>query len=216
MPPLPGPVAAAFQALLAGPKRERTQAQLLQASVQVFQSVGVSAATVQQVAQAAGVTAGTFYNHFATKDELLARLAELIGASLCRAIRDSAQGIEDGAWRMAIGQRRYVGMGVESPAWALLLIDVVAAAPQLGEALAQDALADLRLGVRQKRFRVPSEDAALDVITGVCLAATRRVAEGRAPARHDVATAAVVLRALGMPPDEAAELARRPLPPLPA
>lgn len=207
---------AALQALLAGPKRDRTQAQLLQAAVQLFLSSGVAAVTVQQVAQAAGVTTGTFYNHFATKDELLARLAELLGESLCRAIRDSLAGIDDGAARMAIGQRRYVGMGVDNPAWALLLLDVLAAAPALAEVVTRDALADLRLGVRQKRFRVPSEEVAMDVVTGVCTAAMRRVALGQAPARHDVATATLVLRALGLPADEAAELARCPLPPLPA
>lgn len=207
---------AAFQALLAGPKRDRTQAQLLQAAVQLFLSAGVAAVTVQQVAQAAGVTTGTFYNHFATKDELLARLAELLGESLCRAIRDSLAGVDDGAARMAIGQRRYVGMGVDNPAWALLLLDVLAAAPALAEVVTRDALADLRLGVRQKRFRVPSEEAAMDLVTGVCTAAMRRVALGQAPARHDIAAATLVLRALGMPADEAAELARRPLPPLPA
>ena len=76
-------------------------------------------------------------------------------------------------------------------------------------------LADLRLGVRQKRFKVPSEAAALDVIQGVCGAAMRRVALGTAPARHDIASATLVLRALGMATDEAADIARLPLPDLP-
>jgi hypothetical protein len=41
------------------------------------------------------------------------------------------------------------------------------------------------------------------------------VALGAAPARHDIAVATLVLRALGMDAAEAAEVAKRPLPPLP-
>src|SRR5690606_25964015 len=69
------------------------------------------------------------------------------------------------------------------------------------------------IGVRQKKFKAPSEAAALDAITGICSYAMRRVALGLAPEHHDVACATLVLRALGMPPDEAARIAKRPLPP---
>src|SRR4051794_34976484 len=103
---LPSPLAQAFlQSLGTGGKRERTQAQLLHAAAHVFAQRGVGAATIQEIAAGAGVTAGTVYNHFATKEDLVARLAVAIGQSLCRAIADSARQVADGAQRMAIGQR---------------------------------------------------------------------------------------------------------------
>lgn len=215
MPPLPGPLAAVFRAsLAAGPKRERTQALLVQAAMQVFADKGVAAATIQQIAQLAGVTAGTVYNHFATKEELVARVALVLADSLCRAIHDSYEHVQDGAQRMAIGQRRYIWLAAQAPAWALLLLDVGIAMPELAAAVHDYALADLRIGVKQKQFKVPSEAAAMDVIAGVCGSAMRRVALGAAPANHDVACAALVLRALGVPADVAADVARRPLPEL--
>jgi AcrR family transcriptional regulator len=218
MPPLPPPLAAAFQASLrtAGGKRERTQAQLVQAAVQVFSEQGVAAASVQRIAQVAGVTPGTFYNHFPAKEDLVARVAVVLAGSLCRAINDSYAHITDGAQRMAIGQRRYVGLAAESPAWALLMLDVAAANPGLLEEVHSYAIADLRIGVQQRHFRIPSEEAAMDAIGGIGTSAMRRVALGLAPPHHDVACAAMVLRALGMAPDAAAEVARRPLPPLDA
>jgi AcrR family transcriptional regulator len=216
MPPLPAALQAALHAsLVAGPKRERTQSLLLQAAVQVIAERGLAATTMQQVAQAAGMAPGTVYNHFATREDLVARLAVVIGLSLSRVIAESSSAIEDGAQRMAIGQRRYVWLAAESPAWALLLLDVGAASPHLLATLEGYILADLRLGVKQKRFKVPSEAAAMDVINGVCTSAMRRVAMGAAPPRHDIAAASLVLRALGLPPDEALEVARRPLPELP-
>ena len=213
---LPVPLGHWFQASVGtGGKRERTQAQLVHAAAGVFAERGVAASTIQEIATRAGVTTGTVYNHFATKEDLVARLATTLADSLCRAINDSADGVRDGAQRMAIGQRRYVWLAAQSPAWALLLLDVVAAAPHLLAVTQDYVLADLRLGVRQKRFKVPSEAAALDAIQGVCGAAMRRVALGLAPARHDIASATLVLRALGMAADEAADTARLPLPDLP-
>ncbi|HEY0825241.1 MAG TPA: helix-turn-helix domain-containing protein [Ramlibacter sp.] len=216
LPPLPPALAAAFAAATSGGgKRERTQSALVRAAVQVFCARGVAAATVQEVAQVAGMTAGTVYNHFASKEELLERVVVVLAQSLCRAIADSVQQVEDGAERLAIGQRRYVLLAAESPAWALLLLDIAASGPSLLQQIEAYPLADLRHAVRQKRLKVPSEAVAMDVLTGICQQAMRRVAAGQAPARHDVALATVVLRALGMPPEEAAEVARRPLPELP-
>lgn len=214
--PLPAPLAAAFEAATSGGgKRERTQAALVRAAVQVFSQRGVAAGTLQEVAQVAGVTAGTVYNHFSDKQALLERLSVVLADSLCRAIAESAATVDDGAERMAIGQRRYVWLAAQSPAWALLLLEVVVLNPRLMELIEAYPLADLRLGVKQKRFKVPSEAAAMDAINGICGNAMRRVALGQAPAKHDVAAATLVLRALGMPAEEAAEVARRPLPELP-
>lgn len=215
MPPLPQPLSAVLRAAAAsGPKRERTQALLVLAAAQVFSTRGLAAATMQEVAQVAGVAPGTVYNHFATKEELVHRLAMVLAESLCLAIAQSQEQIPDGAERMAIGQRRYVRLAQDSPAWALLLLDVMAASPEVLQSLQRYPLADLRMGVRQRKFKVPSEAAAMDVINGVCIQAMRRVALGQASARHDIASATLVLRALGMAPEDAAEVARRPLPPL--
>ena len=216
MPPLPEPLLAAFlQATSGGPKRQRTQAQLLQAAVRVFAVRGMAGATMQEVAQAAGVTTATLYNHFGTKEDLVRRLAATLAETLCRVIADSYAHIDDGAERMAIGQRRYIWLAAQAPQWTLLLLDSIAATPQVLEQMRAYPLADLRTGVRQKKFKVPSEAAALDAIEGVCLHAMRRVAAGQAPAHHDVAAASMVLRALGMAPEEAAAVSKRPLPPLP-
>lgn len=213
--PLPPELAAAFAAATAGGgKRDRTQGALVRAAVEVFGARGVAAATMQEVAQVAGVTAATVYNHFASKEELLERVSVVLAQSLCRAIADSQALVADGAERVAIGQRRYVLLAEVCPGWALLLLDIAAASPSLLAQIEAYPLADLRLAAKQKRLKVPNEAIALDLLQGVCTMAMRRVALGLAPARYDVALATVVLRALGMAADEAAEVARRPLPPL--
>lgn len=110
----------------------------------------------------------------------------VLARSLCRAIAESQAQVDDGAERIAIGQRRYVQLAAESPAWALLLLDVWAASPTLVKTIEAYPLADLRLAVKQKRVKVASEAVALDLLQGFCSQAMRRVASGEAPARHDV------------------------------
>lgn len=215
MPGLPEPLAQAFLSHTAGSgKRERTHGQLLHAAVQVMTGAGLRAATMQDIAQAAGVTPATVYNHFGTKDTLLEQLAGAVAATLSGVVTDSYADIDDGAERMAIGQRRYVWLASVAPEWAMLFLDLMAAGPVVTAATQHSALADLRLGVRQRKFKVPSEAAALEAIFGIGSHAMRRVALGLAPPRHDIACAALVLRALGMSPDDAHEVASRPLPPL--
>lgn len=195
-------------------KRDRTRRQLIAAAVRVLAARGVAGATIQEIATVAEMTAGTVYNHFRTREEIVEAVALWIAETLCRRIAGSYAHVREAAERMAIGNRRYIWLAQQSPDWALLLLDVGAAAPHLFEKISADALADLRLGVRQKSFRIASEAAAMDLINGTVGQAMRTVAHGRAPARYDSAIAATVLRGLGMAFDTATEIARRRLPDL--
>lgn len=215
MPPLPAELAAALAAPAEpAPKRERTRRQLVDAALRVLGARGLAGATVQDIAAAAGVAAATVYNHFATKDELVQAVAVWLADSLCRCIADSCAPIPEGAERMAVGNRRYLWLAEQAPAWALLLLDVGAQSDPLLQTTAAYALADLRLGVRQKAFRVTSEAAALDLIGGTISQAMRSIAGGRAPAGHASAVTTLVLIGLGLAPDAARAIVRRTLPPL--
>ena len=64
-------------------RRQQTRARLLDAAGQVFARRGFHAATVDEVADAAGYTKGAVYSNFATKDELfLALLDQRLAAQL--------------------------------------------------------------------------------------------------------------------------------------
>ena len=58
------------------PRRERTRERLLDAAFEVFAQVGVQAASIEAVCEAAGFTRGAFYSNFASKEELFLALTE--------------------------------------------------------------------------------------------------------------------------------------------
>lgn len=198
------------------PKRERTRRQLLAAAISVFGERGMEAARIQEIAAVAGMATATVYNHFSTREEVVRGVAAWLAQTLCHAIALSHAQAEQAAERMAIGNRRYIWLAERSPSWALLLLDVMAAAPEVHMGIIEYPLADLRLGIRQKAFRIASEQAAMALIVGTVGSAMRSVATGHAPAGHGSAIATTVLRGLGVPFDEAARIASRPLPELPA
>jgi AcrR family transcriptional regulator len=63
----------------AGPhprSREATRARICAAAREVFLAQGYAAATIEQIAAAAGTRRSTLYNHFHDKDEILAAISE--------------------------------------------------------------------------------------------------------------------------------------------
>jgi hypothetical protein len=82
------------------------------------------------------------------------------------------------------------------------------------EALGPFARRDLRRGIDAGRLKVPDERTALFALGGALLAVMRAVLDGDVPADADIYHAEGVLRSLGLSPEDAAEVARRPLPSL--
>lgn len=197
-------------------KRGRTRQQLLDAATKVFAAHGFEAGSIQEIAAVAGVANGTFYNYFPTKEAILEAAAIHYGVSYCERIAASCTHIEDAAERMAIGGKNYMTLALTQPDLARFMMSVATVSPVWDEQIRPYAQADLMLGIRQKRFHIASKAAAMDLIIGTNYAAINNILAGKAGRSHINAVAASILRGLGMPPKQADEVAKRPLPPLPA
>lgn len=55
-------------------KREETRRRLYEASIRIFREQGVAAARIDEIASEVGVSRGTFYFHFPSKDDVLAQM----------------------------------------------------------------------------------------------------------------------------------------------
>lgn len=192
--------------------RDRTRRLLLDAALRVFARKGAGAAAIHEVAAEAGVSNGTFYNYFRTREELLAAASLSLAERLFADITASAVGVADPAERVAIGMRRFILKALDDPTWGAALLRVWASSAVLVDYTATPLGDDLRLGKRRRRLRFRSEAAAVDLVQGAVLAGMRTVLEGRAGAEHAGAIAAMVLRGLGVDADEADAIARKPLP----
>jgi len=55
-------------------KKRQTRIRILEASIELFESQGYEATTVQQIATRADVAKGTFFNYFSSKEDLILEL----------------------------------------------------------------------------------------------------------------------------------------------
>jgi AcrR family transcriptional regulator len=195
--------------------RARTRALLLDAALRVFARKGAGAAAIHEVAAEAGVSNGTFYNYFRTREELLEAASLALAERLLEENTAASRGVSDPAERLAIGARRFILRALQEATWGAALSRVWASSPLLVGYTAAPLRDDLRAGKRRRRLRYRSEAAAIDLVQGTVLAAMRTVLEGRAGAEHADHAAALLLRALGVDAAEADRIATRPLPAAP-
>lgn len=85
---------------------------LMEKAEELFISLGYKAVSMDQIAEAAGISKMTIYRYFASKEDLLFKVLDLITARMLEYIQDNIQGIEgtlnkiDGLLKINIEQSR--------------------------------------------------------------------------------------------------------------
>jgi hypothetical protein len=113
---------------------------------------------------------------------------------------------------VAVAHRSIVYRAAEEPDFGWLLVRLEISHDLVFAALGPYAARDLDRGVEAGRFRVDDPAVALIAAGGALLAIVRAVLQSRAKPTAAEHHAAYVLRMFGLPPDDAAEVASRPLP----
>jgi AcrR family transcriptional regulator len=195
-------------------RRLRTRARLIEAARRIAATRGIEATPISEITEEAGVGVGSFYNHFATKEELLEAVIsdtfEAHGAALDRI----HEGKDDIAEILAQNIRLTVRMVDHDPIWGWFAVRTGLYAPQLQSSLGGRLERDLRRGFDAGRFASYDERTTVAAFGGALLGVMRTKLEGELPRDADRFLAEELLRLLGLSPEEAAEIAGRRLPPV--
>jgi AcrR family transcriptional regulator len=193
-------------------RREVTRTKLTEAAKSLFARQGVDNTRIQEITEEADVGFGSFYNHFESKEAIAdAILVDTVLAHGAEIDAVTSQ-LEDPAEIISAAHRTFVRRAGSDPDWGWLLVRLNVSHNAVLAALEPYARRDLRAAVKAGRIRVANEQIALLAAAGGLLAVMRAVLEGQAPKQADVLHAEGVLRMYGLAPDEAVEVARRPLP----
>src|SRR5258706_6331166 len=82
-------------------KREKTRAKLLDAAKRVMAGKGVEGTTIAEIAIAADVAPGTFYNYFTTREEILDAVATSLVDEFRAVVTAIQRSIDDPAERIS-------------------------------------------------------------------------------------------------------------------
>ena len=178
---------------MATPRALRTRARILDAALDLFERQGYDATTVNQIADAAGITPMTFFRHFPTKDAVLVTdpydplIAEAVGAQpaglppLERTRRGMLAALGDITPTEDATARRRVALVARSPS--------LRAAVAIGTEATQEAIVE-----RLVADGVDHLDAV--VAASACLAATTAALLAWGSAPDDITLGDLVRRAL--------------------
>ncbi|MCL8009947.1 TetR/AcrR family transcriptional regulator [Streptomyces sp. AS02] len=195
-------------------RRAETRRALVRAARQILAESGDTSASIQAIAERADVGFGSFYNHFDSKVELFeAAVADAL-EEFGQAFDERLTGIDDPAELLAAGFRLSARMAESHPELMQVLRRRGLGHIHSDNGLARRALRDLQVGVASGRFTTLDPAVALSALGGTLLSLVelrfaRPEVDGDEAA---VNLAEMVLRMLGLPADDAHEIARRPLP----
>jgi AcrR family transcriptional regulator len=99
-----------------GAKGLETRRRLLDAAEEVFAELGFYDASIVKITEAAGVAQGTFYQYFASKQEVFEELVRDLNARVRHAMQESAAQGRDRIEQERLGFRGYFRFTAEHPA----------------------------------------------------------------------------------------------------
>lgn len=196
-------------------RQQRNHEALVRAGYKVMSAKGIDAATMQEIAAAADVGAGTVYSYFKSKDELAIAVLERVMFNLARRIEAVTNTFTDPAQVYAFGIRTVIEAATGDRRWKQLLNRSEVIANAMYKSMGPFAIRDLENATRAGRFKVA--DAALTfkmashAIVGMSLAVTQGILPDSV--KEDAVVGLLCMTGIGEA--EAIALASRQSPPLP-
>lgn len=149
------------------PRRLKTRAALLAAGMKLLADRHIDGLSVDDIVRQAGVAKGSFFNHFADKDDFgLAVAAEIrngVEAKIAVANRD----VTDPALRVAQGICCFVQFALTERSAAKIFARVHMSSVGADHPLNAGVRADVALGIGKKRFALTSVEAGVVCVIGV-------------------------------------------------
>ncbi|MEU9406801.1 TetR/AcrR family transcriptional regulator [Streptomyces sp. NPDC048281] len=197
-------------------RRAETRKALVRAARQILAETGDTSASIQMIAERADVGFGSFYNHFESKTELFEVAIVDALEEFGQAFDEHLTGIDDPAELVAAGFRLSARMAASHPELMQVVRRRGLGYLHSDNGLSRRALRDLQVGIASRRFTAVEPVVALTAVGGTLLSLlelrfARPELDGDEAASN---LAEMVLRMLGVPPDDAHDVARRPLPEL--
>lgn len=188
-------------------KGNATRARILDAAVNVIASEGVEGASIQAITKFASIANGTFYIHFANKNEMLEHLGIAVIDAISRSVHDPAYDHPDAAHLVARHLFMFMAVAGAEPSWIPLILDSLKPTEKNCATLERGVRDDVQRGTRSGRFDVSESREVIGLILAICRTGLERIRDGgdlKTVQRHAIEAG---LRLLGVEPKESRAIA---------
>ena len=193
-------------------KKARTRQQGRGAALRIDARAGAGDLALNTLADEAGVSNGTVYNYFRSREAVLEAVGLELAVQLSEQILTVSEAVDNGAERLSIAVRTFMNKARTDPDWTRALITVVRYAEGMRSALATYLRADLQAGRRQGDFHYAHEEMAMSMVISATLGAMNLLVEDGEVEHADRIAAEMVLQALGVSVEKAKGIAGLALP----
>lgn len=192
-------------------RRERTRQSLLDAGRRLIADKGVAGLRISEITTEADVALGSFYNYFATKEDLVDTIVGDTLANVATALSTKQSEDQDSAEVVATAIQRFVAIAYEDPDFASLLVHLNHSEEVMLGSVSPPATRAVVDGIASGRFKVAPEalDIVVTTILGGALSLMRAIVMGRVGPGAELIYAEHALRTLGIPPARAAQVVQR-------
>ncbi|MEL6827947.1 MAG: TetR/AcrR family transcriptional regulator [Pseudomonadota bacterium] len=191
-------------------RKASTRAKIIEAAERLMRDRGGDAVTIQDITDAADVGHGTFYLHFKNKWDVLRPLIARLSEQVHEKVDQAARGTTDPALRQALGLRLLLRAIVADPLWSWYARSGMAFSRMVSE-MGEPPTKDMTRGTASGRYSIIDLPVTLSFINGAVTGMIRSISDKNdvdEPIDH---TVELILRVLGVGPDEAARIVREPL-----
>ena len=195
-------------------RREKTRRLLMKAAAKTLAQNGDGDINVEAIVAEANVARGTFYNYFDNCEAVIDALWLELGSNPFHQIENVRVEFDDPAERLAIFIRYILRRTSEDHVWGWLVVHLANSARIMTHELAVFPSQDTAAGIAKGRFTVSHKLMANDFVVGATLGGMMALLTGRRQNDYAEELCAMIMRGLGVAPDEADRLSRRTLPAL--
>lgn len=188
------------------------------AAMRIFAEVGGTSLPISDVAKEAGLSRGTIYNNLTQPENLFASVCQMLSRELETSFETVTGHMTDPAERIAAVIRLCLRRTHEEPDWGRFQARYAIIDPEIGSFWGRTPKRELERGIESGRFTFQRKQSGsvVAVVGGSTLGAMSLVLDGHRTWRQAGSeTAEIVLRGIGVPMDEAAEIAQQTLEPFP-
>lgn len=187
-------------------KRVRTRALLMDSAITQFAHRGIEKTSIDDICARADVSHGTFYYHFADKDDIVDTVGHAVAAGLVNLVDREIRDISSGAERVAMATQVFLAHAAESKDWGWLVVHALADMGSFFEQISRGIRKDVLIGIRNGEFSANPDPLLFASLLAVVSAALRaRLEKPGEPGIEQHATV-LLLRMLGVPPGDADNL----------
>jgi AcrR family transcriptional regulator len=194
-------------------QKQKTRTALVKAALSVMARKGTEAATISDITEAADVGFGSFYNHFASKDEVLSVVTEKLLDSIGKCIDDTIKDTSDPLETLATALRLFIAILISKPEWAQFIIRISATPTYKQFGIFKRLFRDIEKVSETSNSKIVDPGTVNYAIGGAMLFMVVALLEGELPSDNAPnRIAAAVLRILGQKENAIEKLIARPLP----